>query len=61
VHRAYVMTEGKIIRADVVRALVPVAGSGRARRKDEKPPRGKSDKAPRGKAAPSNASAARRR
>jgi DNA-binding NtrC family response regulator len=61
VHRAYVMTEGKIIRADVVQALVPVAGSGRARRKDEKPPRGKSDKAPRGKAAPSNASAARRR
>ena len=27
VHRAYVMTEGKIIRADVVRGLVPASGS----------------------------------
>ena len=61
VHRAYVMTEGKIIRADVVRALLPVSGSGRVRRKDDKTPRGKNDKAPRGKAAPSKASAARRR
>ena len=61
VHRAYVMTEGKIIRADVVQALVPVSGSGRMRGKDDKRPRGKNDKAPRGKAAPSKASAARRR
>ena len=61
VHRAYVMTEGKVIRVDVVRALLPVSGSGRVRGKDEKTPRGKNDKAPRGKAAPSKASAARRR
>jgi formate hydrogenlyase transcriptional activator len=27
VHRAYVMTEGKIIRADVVRGLVPASSS----------------------------------
>jgi DNA-binding NtrC family response regulator len=27
VHRAYVMTEGKIIRAEVVRSLLPTAGS----------------------------------
>ena len=60
VHRAYVMTEGKIIRADVVRALLTVAGSARGR-KDDKTPRGKNDKTPRGKAAPSKASAARRR
>ena len=33
VHRAYVMTEGKIIRADVVRGLVPAPGSGAAQRR----------------------------
>jgi two-component system, NtrC family, response regulator AtoC len=33
VHRAYVMTEGKIIRAEVVRSLLPTAGrSGRPKR-----------------------------
>ena len=32
VHRAYVMTEGRIIRADVVSALLPAAGSAPARR-----------------------------
>ena len=61
VHRAYVMTEGKIVRADVVRALLTVAGSARGRKKDDKTPQGKNDKAPRGKAPPSKTSAARRR
>ena len=32
VHRAYVMTEGKIIRADVVQSLLPAVRSGAARR-----------------------------
>ncbi len=42
VHRAYVMTEGKIIRADVVQALLPRAASvRRAGAKNAKPPRPK--------------------
>jgi two-component system, NtrC family, response regulator AtoC len=56
VHRAYVMTEGKIIKTDVVRALLPVSGSALRRRTP-----GKNAKALRPKASPSKASAARRR
>jgi len=56
VHRAYVMTEGKIIRTDVVRALLPVSGSALRRRTA-----GKNNKAARPKASPPKASAARRR
>ncbi len=42
VHRAYVMTEGKISRADVVQALLPRAASvRRAGAKNAKPPRPK--------------------
>jgi DNA-binding NtrC family response regulator len=40
VHRAYVMTEGKIIRADVVQSLLPRAASvRRTGSKSGKPPR----------------------
>lgn len=42
VHRAYVMTEGKIIRADVVQSLLPQAASARrSGAKRVKPPRPK--------------------
>jgi two-component system response regulator AtoC len=42
VHRAYVMTEGKIIRADVVQSLLPQAASARrSGAKSVKPPRPK--------------------
>jgi DNA-binding NtrC family response regulator len=56
VHRAYVMTEGKIIRADVVRALLPVSGSAPRRRSS-----GKNDKGARPKAPAAKTSAGRRR
>ena len=56
VHRAYVMTEGKIIRTDVVRALLPVSSSKPRRRTS-----GKSDRAARPKTPPSKTAAARRR
>ena len=59
VHRAYVMTEGKIIRSDVVRALLPVskrAASSSAKKKA--PPR--TQKAP-PKASPKAASSLRRK
>jgi len=53
VHRAYVMTEGKVIRADVVKSLLPRSGqSGRRKR----PVSGKS-----AKASSPRASAARRK
>jgi two-component system response regulator AtoC len=58
VHRAYVMTEGKIIKADVVRGLLPApASSGRPRR----PASGKSVKMSSSKTARPRASASRKK
>jgi DNA-binding NtrC family response regulator len=58
VHRAYVMTEGKIIRTDVVRALLPARGSTAAPRKRTP---GKNEKAPPTKPSSSKTSASRRK
>jgi DNA-binding NtrC family response regulator len=55
VHRAYVMTEGKIIRADVVSALLPAVGSAPVRRSAP----ARSVKGAGGKAASAKSSAAR--
>jgi two-component system response regulator AtoC len=56
VHRAYVMTEGKIIRGDVVQSLLPSAPRAAARR-----PATKSAKPARPKVAGARASAARKK
>lgn len=58
VHRAYVMTEGKIIRADVVRGLVPASGSSAPRRR---PASGKNVKVSSPKTARQKASVARKK
>jgi two-component system, NtrC family, response regulator AtoC len=58
VHRAYVMTEGKIIRADVVRGLVPASGSSAPRRR---PASGKNVKVSSSKTARQKASVARKK
>jgi two-component system response regulator AtoC len=58
VHRAYVMTEGKIIRADVVRGLLPSPGSSARPRR---PASGKNGKAPSPKSARQKASASRKK
>jgi DNA-binding NtrC family response regulator len=57
VHRAYVMTEGKIIRADVVRALLPAASSSARRR----PASGKGAKVSSPKTTRQKASASRKK
>jgi DNA-binding NtrC family response regulator len=58
VHRAYVMTEGKIIRADVVRGLVPASGSSAPPRR---PASGRNVKVSSPKAARQKASVARKK
>jgi DNA-binding NtrC family response regulator len=58
VHRAYVMTEGKIIKADVVRGLVPASGSSASPRR---PASGGNVKVSRPKAARQKASVARKK
>jgi two-component system, NtrC family, response regulator AtoC len=58
VHRAYVMTEGKIIRADVVRGLLPAPGSSARPRR---PASGKNVRVSSAKVARQKASVARKK